>query len=183
MDCGCVPESGAQRSRRLLTVFPPSSVPSSVSSTLNMSQPPASGSMSQTPAATPPPSNIERIFDTALKSYQKKTKQDLKKHDLFKQLEQCDSPGAILAAFQADLFGSYRAGGDDGLIKWFVPTVNVLYAFSAALGQGVALVNVHQSVTDLALMSILQVFSPAQAIFAGVGVLLLVSESVYCGLS
>ncbi|KAH9039450.1 hypothetical protein EDB83DRAFT_1718302 [Lactarius deliciosus] len=67
-----------------------------------MSQHPASSSISQTPAAMLASSNIEGIFETALKSYKKKTKQDLKQHDLFKQFEKCDSPGAILAAFQAD---------------------------------------------------------------------------------
>ncbi|KAH9005498.1 hypothetical protein EDB86DRAFT_1450350 [Lactarius hatsudake] len=129
-----------------------------------MSRPPASGSMSQTPllAAIPPSLNIESIFDTALKLYKKKTNQDLKKHDLFKQLEKCDSPGAILAAFQADQFGPSRTGGDDDRLKqWFVPTVNVLYAFSATLGEGVGLI-----------------FSPAKVVFAGVGVLLLAARDV-----
>ncbi|KAH9031729.1 hypothetical protein EDB84DRAFT_1492197 [Lactarius hengduanensis] len=92
-----------------------------------MSRPLASGSMSQTPAATSP-----------------KTKQDLKNHDLFKRFENCDSPSAILAAFQADQF------------------VNVLFAFSASLGEGVGLV-----------------FSPAKVVFAGAGVLLLVGGLVY----
>ncbi|KAH8985314.1 hypothetical protein EDB92DRAFT_1377455 [Lactarius akahatsu] len=125
-----------------------------------MSRPPASGSMSQTPAATPPPSsNIEGIFDTAFKSYKKKTKQDLKNHDIFKQFENCDSPSAILAAFQADQFGPSPIG--DTLNKWFVPTVNVLFAFSASLGEGVGLV-----------------FSPAKVVFAGAGVLLLAARDV-----
>ncbi|KAH8998261.1 hypothetical protein EDB86DRAFT_825067 [Lactarius hatsudake] len=125
-----------------------------------MSQPPASGSMSRTPAAAPPSSsNIEGIFESALKSYKKKTKHDLKKHDLFKQFETCDSPGAILTAFQSDQFGLSRIG--DASKKWFVPTVNVLYAFSATLGEGVGLA-----------------FSPAKVIFAGVGVLLLAAKDV-----
>ena len=123
-----------------------------------MSSPLASGStnMSQNPAAMPSSSNIERIFDTALKSYKKKTKQDLKKHDLFQQLEKCDSPSAILAAFQADQFGPSRTGAEDRFKKWFIPTVNVLYAFSATLGEGVGLVNIQlmlqrsQSDVDLA---------------------------------
>ncbi|KAI9437138.1 hypothetical protein H4582DRAFT_2129543 [Lactarius indigo] len=125
-----------------------------------MSRPPASGSMSQTLAATTAsPSNIEAIFDTALKSYEKKTKQDLKQHDLFKQLEKCDSPSAILAAFQADQFGPSLIG--DTLKKWFLPTVNVLYAFSTTLGEGVGLI-----------------FAPAKVVFAGVGVLLLAAKDV-----
>ncbi|KAH9059744.1 hypothetical protein EDB87DRAFT_736118 [Lactarius vividus] len=125
-----------------------------------MSRLPASGSMSQTPVAMPPSSsNIEGIFETALKSYKKKTKQDLTKHDLFKQFEKCDSPSAILAAFQADQFG--RSPIDDASNKWFIPTVNVLYAFSASLGEGVGLV-----------------FSPAKVVFAGAGVFLLAARDV-----
>ncbi|KAI9443990.1 hypothetical protein H4582DRAFT_2189866 [Lactarius indigo] len=143
-----------------------------VAAASRMSQPPASGSMSQTPATAQLSSDIEGIFETALKSYKKKTKQDLKKHDLFKQFEKCDSPSAILAAFQADQFGPSPIG--DTLNKWFVPTVNVLYAFSTTLGEGVGLVNVSSSVDDLALKSICQAFSPAKVIFAGIGVLLLV---------
>lgn len=103
---------------------------------LNMNQ-----TVSQTKASSP--SDIQRIFDTALKSYLKKTKLDLKEHDLFKQLEKCDSPGAILAAFQADMASSSLTSGDEKLKKWFVPTVNVLYAFSGTLSQGVALVNLN----------------------------------------
>jgi hypothetical protein len=135
--------------------------------------------MSPVPGATPLSSNIQAIFDTALKSYQRKTKRDLKKHDLFERLEKCDSPRAILAAFQADIFGSSPTCGDNGLKKWLVPTINVLYAFSATLGQGVALVYLGPSVGDLALMSILQVFPPAQVVFAGAGVLLLVSGMLF----
>ncbi len=114
-----------------------------------MSQPPVPVFVPQTPATTPPESssNIEGIqegiFDAALKSYKKKTKKDLKNHDLFKQLETCDSPAAILAVFQAD---PSRTGGDDRLKKWLVPTINVLYAFSQTLGEGVSLVNIDSSV-------------------------------------
>lgn len=104
--------------------------------------------MPQTPATTPSESssNIEGIFDTALKSYKEKTKKDLKNHDLFKQLETCDSPAAILAVLQASQFDPSRTGGDDRLKKWLVPTINVLYAFSATLGEGVGLVNIDSSV-------------------------------------
>ncbi|KAH8983638.1 ankyrin repeat-containing domain protein [Lactarius akahatsu] len=115
-----------------------------------MAQPPAPVSMLQASATTPSESssNIEGIFDTALKSYKEKTKNDLKKHDLFKQLESCDSPAAILAAMT-------------GLNKWLAPTINVLYAFSGALSEGVALV-----------------FPPANLVFAGVGALMLAAKGV-----
>jgi hypothetical protein len=111
-----------------------------------MSQPPAAVSIPQTPGTTPSgsSSNIEGIFEAALKSYKKKTKKDLKNHDLFKQLETCDSPAAILAVFQDAQFD--RTGGDDRLKNWLVPTINVLYAFSGALGEGVGLVNIDSSV-------------------------------------
>ena len=92
--------------------------------------------MSQHPApATTSFYNIEPIFDAALRSYEKKTKNNLKDHDLFKQLEGCDSPAAILAKFQAVQFGS-----DDRLKRWLIPTLNVLCAFSDTLGGGVSLV-------------------------------------------
>ena len=107
-------------------------------------------SVSETRTTTPSGSssnlNIERIFEVALQSYKKKTKQDLKRHDLFRQLEECDSPAAILAVFQATEFNLSRTGADERLKKWLVPTINVLYAFSGALGEGVSLVNINSSV-------------------------------------
>jgi hypothetical protein len=141
--------------------------------------------MSQTPATSSSgtSSNIESIFLSALKSYKKKTKKDLKNHDLFKQLETCDSPAAILAVFQADQFDPSRTGNNDGLNKWLVPTINVLSAFSDTLGEGISSVTIDAScpsVCEHTLMPNLQVFPPAKVIFAGVGVLLLVSSLVHC---
>ncbi|KAH9165077.1 hypothetical protein EDB89DRAFT_2246912, partial [Lactarius sanguifluus] len=122
------------------------------------------------PSSSNQASNIEGIFDTALRSYKKKTKKDIKEHDLFKRLEQCNSPAAILAAFQADQFDPSRTGGNDRLKKWLLPTINVLYAFSATLSEGVGLVNIGS-----------YVFSPARVVFAGVGVLLLAAKDVAAG--
>ncbi|KAI9436025.1 hypothetical protein H4582DRAFT_2130264 [Lactarius indigo] len=126
-----------------------------------MSQPPAS--MSQAPVTTPSESSstIEGIFDIALKSYKKKTKNDLKNHDLFKQLETCNSPDAILAVFQTTQFNPSRTASDDRLKKWLVPTINVLCAFSGTLSEGISLV-----------------FPPAKLVFTGVGVLLLAAKDV-----
>ena len=105
-----------------------------------MSQPSTSTSLPQTPS-TKSSSDIERIFDAALKSYKKKTKKDLKSHDLFKQFDECDSPAEILAKFQATHFDDQsRTGSDDRLKRWLVPTLNVLCAFSDTLGEGVSLV-------------------------------------------
>ncbi|KAH8984860.1 hypothetical protein EDB92DRAFT_2033162 [Lactarius akahatsu] len=96
--------------------------------------------MSQTTPTAAASSRFQLIFSAALKSYQKQTKNDLIAHPLASQLQSCDSTSAILA--------------------WLIPTVNVLYAFSAAVSEGVGLV-----------------FSPAKVIFAGIGVLLLASIS------
>ena len=93
-------------------------------------------------------SNIGAIFNAALKSYKKKTKKNLTKHDLFKKLENCDSPAAILAVFQAEQLDPSRTGSDDGLRRWFIPTANVLYAFSGTLGAGVGLVNINSSISN-----------------------------------
>ena len=92
--------------------------------------------MSQPPATTSY-SNIESIFDAALKSYERKTKKNLKDDDLFKQLEGCGSPAAIISKFQVSQFDD---GGDDRLKRWLVPTLNVLCAFSDTLGEGLSLV-------------------------------------------
>ncbi|KAN0136399.1 hypothetical protein V8E53_005767 [Lactarius tabidus] len=128
-----------------------------------MQHPAAVSTMSQTPATSSSgtTSNIERIFVAALKSYKKKTKKDLRNHELFKQLETCDSPAAILAVFQADQFDPSQTGSSDRLNKWLIPTINVLSAFSDTLGEGISLV-----------------FPPAKVIFAGVGVLLLAAKDV-----
>ena len=110
-----------------------------------MSQPSASVSVPQAPATTSS-SEIERIFDAALKSYKKKTKKDLKSHDLFKQFDECDSPAEILAKFQATHFDDLsQTGSDDRLKRWLVPTLNVLCAFSDTLGEGVSLVIIDTS--------------------------------------
>ena len=90
-----------------------------------------------------PPSfpNFQLILSNALKSYEKRTKCDLLAHPLAAQLQACGSPGAILAIIHQQVQGldqSQRA--DERMTKWLNPTITVLYAFSATLGQGVGLV-------------------------------------------
>ena len=83
------------------------------------------------------------IFNAALDSYKQKTKNDLASHPLLPSLQSCDSPEAILTVLRERIPAfSESKDGDDGLTKWVTPTVNVLYAFSATLGQGVGLVNI-----------------------------------------
>ncbi|KAH9009821.1 hypothetical protein EDB84DRAFT_1570969 [Lactarius hengduanensis] len=118
--------------------------------------------MSQAPSTSTSSSNFQFIFNAALKAYEKKTKKDLLAHPLAAQLQACNSPADILVVLQdkvKELDQSRSA--DERLSRWLNPTIDVLYAFSATLGEGVGLV-----------------FSPAKVIFAGAGVLLLVSSLI-----
>ena len=121
--------------------------------------------------------NFQLIFNNALKVYEKRTKKDLLAHPLASQLQACNSPAAILAILQQQVQGldQSRSGGDRWT-KLLDPTINVLYTFSATLGEGVGMVSLRiRTCLRYALISyIWQVFSPAKVIFAGVGILLLV---------
>ncbi|KAH9022679.1 hypothetical protein EDB85DRAFT_367358 [Lactarius pseudohatsudake] len=118
--------------------------------------------MSQTPSTASSSSSLQAIFNASIKEYQKKTKKDLLLHPLMGQLQTCNSPADILAVLRTQVQQFEQStSGDDKLTKWLIPTVNVLYAFSGALGEGVGLV-----------------FSPAKVIFAGAGVLLLAAKDV-----
>ncbi|KAI9438083.1 hypothetical protein H4582DRAFT_2098859 [Lactarius indigo] len=122
--------------------------------------------MSQTTSTTSASSRFQDIFNAALKSYQKQTKKDLIAHPLASRLQSCDSTldstSAILAVLQDQIQEFDQAhSGDERLTKWLIPTLNVLYAFSAAVSEGVSLV-----------------FSPAKVIFAGIGVFLLAAKDV-----
>ncbi|KAH8986975.1 hypothetical protein EDB86DRAFT_2214436 [Lactarius hatsudake] len=115
--------------------------------------------MSQTPSKA---ARFQAIFNAALKSYQKQTKRDLTAHPLTSRLQSCDSTGAILGVLQDQVREFDQAcSEDDRLIKWLSPTVNVLYAFSAALGEGLG-----------------AAFSPAKVIFAGIGVVFVAAKGV-----
>ena len=98
--------------------------------------------MSQTPAKSAASSHFQAIFQAALKSYRKQTKEDLLAHPLASQLQSCDSTAAIVAVLQEQVreFDKSRSG-DERLTKWLGPTVNVLNAFSATVSEGVSLVS------------------------------------------
>ncbi|KAH8979088.1 hypothetical protein EDB92DRAFT_429391 [Lactarius akahatsu] len=117
-----------------------------------MSHPPSTSTSSV-------PSNFQSIFNAALKAYKKKTKNDLLAHPLTAQLQACNSPADILAILQdkVEEFDQSRSA-DERSSRWLNPTINILCALSATLGEGIGLV-----------------FSPAKVISAGVGVLLSVS--------
>jgi hypothetical protein len=99
--------------------------------------------MSTEPSASTSHSNFVSVFNAALEEYKRKTKKDLTSHPLLPSLESCDSPEAILTVLRDQIPGfSESQDGDDGLTKWVTPTVNVLYAFSDTLGQGIGLVRI-----------------------------------------
>src|SRR5260370_32660805 len=91
-------------------------------------------------------SNFQSIFNASLQAYDNKTKNKLLDHPLATQLQSCDSPIAVLSVLQ-DLVKQFdqRCTGDERLKTWLNPTVNVLYSFSATLGEGVGLVSITSS--------------------------------------
>ena len=87
-------------------------------------------------------STFQSLFNAALDAYEKKTKTKLLTHPLAAQLQSCDSPTAILSVLR-DLIQQFdrRRRRDERLTSWLNPTINVLYAFSSTVGQGVGLVS------------------------------------------
>ena len=91
--------------------------------------------MSAVPSISTTHCNFTSIFETALESYKRKTKNDLASHPLLPSLRSCNSPDAILTVLReqipaSDLYQNH----DDGLRKWVAPTVNVLLSFSESIG-------------------------------------------------
>ena len=130
--------------------------------------------MSVGPSTSTSNSNFTSIFNAALESYKRKTKKDLASHPLLPSLQSCDSPEAVLTVLREQIpaFGQSQSD-DDGLTKWVTPTVKVLYSFSDTIGQGVGLVNINMlSREEFLLNTYFQAFPAANAIFAGIGVLL-----------
>ena len=101
--------------------------------------------MSSEPSTSTSHSNFVSVFNAALDAYTSKTKKDLASHPLLPSLQSCNSSEAILTVLREQIpaFGeSQGQNGDDRLTKWVTPTVNVLYAFSDTLGQGIGLVSI-----------------------------------------
>jgi hypothetical protein len=87
------------------------------------------------PTPSTPSSNFNSILDAALNEYQKKTGRGLLEHPLAEQVKRCDSIGAISAILQgqAKEFQQFR-DGDQRLMKWINPIVDVISTFSETLG-------------------------------------------------
>ena len=107
--------------------------------------------------------NFQPILDKALKEYKKKTGKDLTTHPLAAEINGCDSPEAILAVLQGkanELDHSRRT--DERFTKWLTPTVSVLSALSATLGQGVGLVSYGKSPHQPSALMLISGISPVQ---------------------
>ena len=89
--------------------------------------------------------NFQSVLNAALEEYEKKTKCKLLTHPLAAQLQSCDSRTAILCVLQ-DLIQQFDLSrrSDERLSNWLNPTVNVLYTFSATIGQGVGFVSLNR---------------------------------------
>ena len=92
----------------------------------------------------PSTSNFTAIFDAASHEYKTLTKNDLGTHPFAAALEGHNSPDSILNIFrkQAQAFDKFR-NGNDKLMTWLTPIVNILFTFSATLGEGIGLVSPH----------------------------------------
>ena len=97
--------------------------------------------MSQTHHTPASSSNFQLLFNNALKTYKKHTKKDLLLHPLAAQLQACDSPSAILDLLHQQVQELNQSrNSHQRLTKWLDLTMNVLYALSETLGEGVSLV-------------------------------------------
>jgi hypothetical protein len=94
--------------------------------------------MSHDKPTTSPSPNFDLIFNNALDTYKKHTKNDLITHPLLVQFQNCTSPSEVLALIHRQVQGLQR--NDDRLTKCLGPTIRVLYMFSGTLGEGVGVV-------------------------------------------
>ena len=102
--------------------------------------------MSHTSFISASSSNFQQIFNTASNAYERCTNCDLLAHPLAVQLQACDSPEAILTVLQQQVQELDQSrSSDERWSRWLEPTANVLFAFSATLGEGVGLVPHHMN--------------------------------------
>ena len=134
-----------------------------------------SRSRSPTAITSASSSSYQAILDSALEAYKKRTTKNLRSHPLFAKIEACDSPEAILVTLRKQI-SRVDQSHDSRWTKWLNPTVNVLYAFSAAIGGDISLVSLIESkIYSCRERDVVQVYPPAGVIFTGIGILLSVS--------
>ncbi|KAI0280250.1 hypothetical protein BC826DRAFT_1112292 [Russula brevipes] len=112
--------------------------------------------MSTGPAAHPSTDNFIAIFSVAQDEYKKLTGHDVRRHPLALKFDTCRSPEDVskLLQMQGQALSTFNKG-NEALMRWLNPTVNILFILSGTLGEGIGLP-----------------FSPAKTIFTGIGVLL-----------
>ena len=97
--------------------------------------------MSHPTVASSSSPSFQLIMNSALDTYKKRTRRDLRAHPLAVQLQTCGTPSAIIAVLQEQLQGLDQSRSNDARwTNWLDPTVNVLSAFSDIVGAGVSLV-------------------------------------------
>ena len=136
---------------------------------------PSAYCMSHTQPVATSSSSFQQTFNNALKAYEERTKQDLLVHPLAAQIRACDSPNSILLVLQQQVKELYRSQStsNDRLTKWLDPTVFILYALPPTLGEGISMVCLRSRTCEIrTLICVLQLPSPVNVIFTGVGVLL-----------
>ena len=96
----------------------------------------------------PSAANFTVIFDAASNEYKTLTGQQLGSHPFVAAFENSNSPNSVLDVFQkqAQMFDKFRKG-DDKLMAWLTPIVNILFTFSGTIGEGIGLVSI-QSIYD-----------------------------------
>jgi hypothetical protein len=94
--------------------------------------------MSNVPSSSTSRSNLDAVFNAALRTYKKKTGKDITSHPLATELQSCDSSDAILAVLRRQIpITDQSKNSNEAFEKCLIPTVNVLCTLSDTLG-GVA---------------------------------------------
>jgi hypothetical protein len=134
----------------------------------------------QTASASTSTNNFSAIFNAASVEYQRVTGKHLVTHPFATQLDTCDSPKAVsdLLRMQAQALNKFRKG-DEKLMAWLDPIIYILFTFSATLGEGIGLVSYLGFIWYGCSLTPSQPFSPAKAIFTGIGVLIGVGLSKF----
>ena len=102
--------------------------------------------MSQIPSTT---SDLQELFEGALKEYEGRAGTKLLEHELAIKLKSCDSANTIVEVLQTEAQKFHNFCGDNGkVMKWLKRTVHVLHTLSTSglVGQGVGLVRVGRGV-------------------------------------
>jgi hypothetical protein len=92
------------------------------------------------PTAGPSTDNFTAIFNSASNEYDRLTGKRLDNHPLAAEIHTCKNPDDVsgVLRIQAHAFSNFRQG-DERLMAWLDPTINILFTFSATL-EGIGLV-------------------------------------------